>query len=425
MASFLRSGTFPMRTLHLMKGTKVREAIHLDASAVLVPYGEVRKLAAWDDTPTGANIPDDPGTSACGLVLDADVRPGAPVHYPDGTPLKEIAGLDAQESENARLCYSGVAEFGPDFICAMLTLVSGKLFVPFGRYEVIPEVYSDSLPMFAATGSQGVSNTEFSIFPSRAELLFVDREELIELVTAFSQASDDVRRHLRVPLARLLRAREKAGDVDRAIDLHIAFEALLGRPKSHERQRRAAWLYAETAGEVQFVKRTIQEFSAHRNLIVHGEPFAENPELVAKAESILVLCIKWIIRNRRIPLWSQESSSMGNPPVADPGSLLSIKHDTTSWSVAQAREIDEALSQFWMARVSTKSASDAPPDSEDGGGCPAATHGVGQRPDWYELKAAHPYWQDAVETGDKARTFHCEADVQRHLRLWREALAKL
>lgn len=185
LVSFLGTGTFPMRTLHLLKGARVPEPMQLDASAQLVPYSTALKLAAVEDgPPMSAKFPTDPDVGACGLILDTAVRPGAAVYHPDGTSLKEVASLGVQKEERPRLLYSGVAEFGHDFICVMLGLISEKLFLPFSSYEIIPEVYSDSLPMFASTGSRVVTNVEFPIFTPRDELAFVDREELIRLVTA-------------------------------------------------------------------------------------------------------------------------------------------------------------------------------------------------------------------------------------------------
>ena len=424
LGSFLHTGTFPMRTLHFLKGAKVPEPIQLDASARLVPYAVAQKLSeAYAGATTSAEIPTNPDVGACALILDAAVRPGAATHPRDRASLDEVAGKGIGEEERPCLLYSGVAEFGHDFICVMLSLVSGKLFLPFSSYEIIPEVYSDSLPMLASTGSRVVTNVDFPIFPSRAELTFVDREELVQLVAAYSHAPEHVRRHLHVPLARLRSAKEKADDVDRAIDIQIAFEALLSRPTSHERQGRAAWLYAETPDEVEFVKRTIREFSAHRNSIVHGKPFTENPELVGQAESILVVCIKWIIRNQRIPCWASEMTSpMGNPRIDDPSSIRSRKHDTTSWTVAEACLIDEALSEYWQWRLEAGPPTEMPNTSGIENAGRSAKRNTLAQPNWSELLAAHPYRREAVEAGDKARMFHCEADIERHLRLWREAL---
>ncbi len=422
LATFLRTGTFPMRILHLLKGTKVPEAIQLDSSAQLVPYATALNQVTLLDNSLLADtkIPTDPNLDACGLLLDAAVRPGAPVHHTDDT------SLGVQEEEYPRLLYSGVAEFGHDFICVMLGLISGKLFLPFSHYEIIPEVYSDSLPMFASTGSTSVTNVEFPIFHSRNELTFVDCTELIRLVTAYSQAPEHVRRHLHIPLARLRHAKEKAGDADRAIDLHIAFEALLGRPTSRERQRRAAWLYAETPDEVKFVKGTIQKFSAHRNRIVHGKSFSENPQLVSQAESILIVCIKWIIRNQRIPCWTKEiTSPMGNPQIKNPGLIRSHKHDTTSWTVTEAHVIDKALSKYWQAKLVAGSLFEAPADKGSENALHAITHSGIAEPNRSDLMAVHPYWRTAVETNDKAKLFHCETDVEKHLSLWKQALAEL
>lgn len=162
LGAFLNTGTFPMRTLHFLKGAKVPEPIQLDPSARLVPYTAALKLSeAYDGATTSAEIPTNPSMGACALILDAAVRPGAAAHPRDGASPDEVARMGIGEEERPSLLYSGVAEFGHDFICVMLSLVSGKLFLPFSSYEIIPEVYSDSLPMLASTGSRIVTNVEF------------------------------------------------------------------------------------------------------------------------------------------------------------------------------------------------------------------------------------------------------------------------
>lgn len=296
LAAFLDTGTFPVRTVHFVKGPRVPNPIDLDVKCRLVPYSTVVETAgrAIADSPSN-RIPLDARIAACGLVITTALRPGT------------VADLrpDAVEKQ-VRLEYEGIAKFGPDFICAMLGVVTRRALYPFCHVEIVEDVYSDTLPMNAGRGGYSAENVEFPIFPSEDRLTEVDRTELVSLVTAFAETSDGVRKHLMIPLARLRMAMTRREYVDRCIDLCVALEALVGDWHLKGFSERVAWVYSQVSGDYDGTRRTMKNFHRHRGKIVHAQPFKERPELVEKAMSILIDCIKWVVRTGRIPDWKTE-----------------------------------------------------------------------------------------------------------------------
>lgn len=296
LADFLKTGTFPVRTLHFVKGPRVTDPIDLDAKCRLVPYSTVVELAgrAITEIP-GHRIPLDSGVSGCGLVITSALRPGT-----------DAALRPGAVERRARMEYEGIARFGPDFICAMLGVVTRRALYPFCHVEMMDDVCSDTLPMISSRGGYSANNVEFSIFPTEDHLTDVDRDELVSLVTAFAAASDEVRRRMMIPLARLRMAMTRREYADRCIDLCVALEALVGDGRKKEFSERVAWIYSQKSGDYQDTKRKMKTFRGHRGRIVHAQPFDERPEMVEEAMSILIECIKWIVRNRRIPDWKAE-----------------------------------------------------------------------------------------------------------------------
>ena len=283
LGSFLHTGTFPMTTVHLLKGTQVPEPIPLDASAQLLPYSSGLSIRpAWDLSPW-PNIPTALDTAACALALRTDVRPGTGEERPD-------------------LRYSGVAEFGHDLICVILCLVSGKLFVPFAHRELVPDIYCDTLPMIANSRGVQVQNVEFPVLPSRQELVSVDSGEVRRLVSCYAGAPKDVQDRMSRALAWLRSATGRFGWVPgHAVDTHTGLEVLFGRAQRRFLPHRAAALYSDIRKEQKFAKRTVANLSKHRNDIVHGKAFQEQPELVEDAKSVLTRCLKWVASNQRLP----------------------------------------------------------------------------------------------------------------------------
>lgn len=93
---------------------------------------------------------------------------------------------------------------------------------------------------------------------------------------------------------------------DRCIDLCVALEALVGDWRLKGFSGRVAWVYSRAGGNHDWAKATMKRFHGHRGRIVHAQPFEEKPELVGDAMAILIDCIKWVVRNKRIPDWDTE-----------------------------------------------------------------------------------------------------------------------
>lgn len=296
LAAFLDTGTFPVRTVHFVKGPTVPNPIDLDVNCRLVPYSKVVEIAgrAIADSPDN-RIPLDPGTAGCGLVITTALRPGTVADLRPGAVEKRV-----------RLEYESIAKFGPDFICAMLGVVTRRALYPFCHVEIVEDIYSDTLPMNEGRGGYSAENVEFSIFANEDQLTKIDRAEFVSLVTDFAEASDSVRRHLMIPLARLRMALTRREYVDRCIDLCVALEALVGNWHLKGFSERVAWVYSRVLGDYDGTRSTVKSFHRHRGRIVHAQPFSEKPELVEAATSILIECIKWIVQNRRIPDWETE-----------------------------------------------------------------------------------------------------------------------
>ena len=293
LADFLNTGTFPVRTVHFVKGPRVPNPIDLDAKCRLVPYSTVVEIAGRSiaDSPDN-RIPLDAGVAGCGLVITTALRPGTDAALRPGAVEKSV-----------RLEYEGIAKFGPDFICAMLGVITRRALYPFCHVEIVEDVYSDTLPIMSSRGGYSADNVEFAIFPSEDQLTEVDTDELVSLVTAFAETSDNVRRHLMIPLARLRTAMTRREYVDHCIDLCVALEALAGDWHLKGFSERIAWVHSQVSGDYDGTRRTMKKLHGHRGRIVHAQPFNERPELVKEATSILIECIKWVVQNRRIPDW--------------------------------------------------------------------------------------------------------------------------
>ena len=303
-AGFLNSGTFPLKTVHLVKGPRVPNPIDLDPNCQLVPYATVAAMIGPSivDSPSDIRIPLDAAADGCGLIITTALRPGASRVLLGGATVEDQIG----DGERARLEYKGIAKYGPDFICAMLGVVTRKAFYPFCHVELVEDVYSDTLPMNAGRGGYSAENVEFPIFPSEDQLTEVDRTEFVSLVTAFAETSDSVRQHLMIPLARLRMAMTRRDHFDRCIDLCVALEALVGDWHLKGFSERIAWMYSHVSGDYDAALRTAKGFHGHRGRIVHAQPVKERPELVEEAMSILIDCIKWVVRQGRIPDWKTE-----------------------------------------------------------------------------------------------------------------------
>lgn len=138
LADFLTAGTFPVRTVHLLKGPRIANPIDLDGNCQLVPYATALEISGVGgriaDSPSDTRIPLDANADGCGLVVTAVLRPGAS----EVMLLNSTAREDVEES--ARLEYEGLSRFGPDFTCAMLSVVTRRAFNPFCHIQVTEDI---------------------------------------------------------------------------------------------------------------------------------------------------------------------------------------------------------------------------------------------------------------------------------------------
>ena len=77
LSSFLETGTFPMTTVHFLKGVRVPEAIELDQDCLLVPYAEALSLATGlhDRPPSDMRFPTQSRTANATIASDRGLRP--------------------------------------------------------------------------------------------------------------------------------------------------------------------------------------------------------------------------------------------------------------------------------------------------------------------------------------------------------------
>lgn len=313
LASFLATGTFPVITVHLVKGPRIADDITLDAGCRLVPYATAIDIfgESLTDSRLDHRIPLDGYAPACGLLLTTALRPGTdPAMHGDAEPA---AATHQDPGRATRPEYEGIAKFGPDFICAMLGVVTRRPLYPFCHTQIVGNAYSDALPMLPPGGGLSVTNIEFSIFPTRDVLTNagIDKDELVSLVSAFVEASEDVQRYLTLPIVwfrAALAAAARHEHVDRCITLWVAFEALFKTQKKEEVVKRAARICSDVFPDA---KKRIEEFYDQRTRIIHCRPFTERVELANKAEDVLITCIKRVIIHQRVPDWTGEQPLEG------------------------------------------------------------------------------------------------------------------
>ena len=419
---FLESGSLPITLVFLLAGTRVSREVALDDHNKLIPASDALEVIRASSPNVPEWVPLDSNMSMCALVVQTTVRPGT--SGPDH-PVAPVADL------------KDLAEIGTDALCGFLTLISRRPFHPFAQTHIIDRAIIDTLPVAEhfPVGGWGVVNHLVPLLPSEASLPYLDTHGLQSVVEGYRAAGEEVRRRLHIPLARFRAATARLDYTDRCIDLAIAFEAMLTtRPERHITKRlaeRAAWLYAETEQERSWATERVRRFYRHRSDIVHGEPVSADSDLYSDAESIFIVCLRNIVARQAYPAWDSidAASTLDNPATADPSSILSVKHDTTSWTIGELKSIDDALSSHWQDVLD-------PLPTGPGNGMihtydvPAAVADLERSGEPYvvadpiRLRDVHPMWREVTEHGDEARIWHCGEDIRRHVRLWTEGALK-
>ena len=293
LSEFLQTGSFPMTTVHLVKGPGVSHPIDLDAHACLVPYGTALSLMKRGGTPFDQRLPGQSDGDACGLVLQGRLHPGT-------------------EKWRPSLARQGVARFGPDLICLVLGLLTKRAFHPFSTFEIIPDIYSDTLPMSAGTGSQSMEQIEFPVLTSETKLELSDKGSLIQLVELLADVPDDLRVRIGSTLDKLRSARSRRAEYDQVTHLHTAFETLLGPIGWKQNKARTIAQRAASLCKDDHVGETMERLSSLRNKMIHGESPLEDllrrptdPSLINRAMAVLGTCIKRIIQNPQLADWGR------------------------------------------------------------------------------------------------------------------------
>lgn len=419
--NFLTTDSFPTRLIFLLVGVKVSKEIVLDNHCKLIPADDALSLV--NQSPISDLLPAsiDKDYLGCALIIDTNIQPGT---------------WDADRDMAPSVHLQGVAKEDIDLLCGILTLVSQRQFHPISLTHIIDQAIVDTLPIVgnSTVGGLTVLNHLVPFLPSDSILPYLDTQELRSLVSSCAACSNNVKRRLQIPISRFQSTTGRMSHVDSCIDLAIAFESMLmsknERSISKRLAERAAWLYSETKNERSLVNREMQAFYAHRSAIVHGDQVPEDVDLYLRAQSIFVVCLKNIIKRKAIPDWDTISiaTTIGNTEVKNPATLLSAKHDATSWTIGELEHIDEALSKSWKSTLQTA--------QTGGSGGITHTYDVSatisefkNRDEPYifadpeRLRGAHPYWPGASNSNDEVRMWHCNNDIKRHVDSWVEAAA--
>ena len=414
----LEHDSLPMTLVYLLAGTKVAGEITLDEQTRLIPAQEALAIVDKASPIPAHPVELDPDMAGCGLLTEVNVLPGTWTPDHNVAPFVELQGL---------------ANVGVDILCGLLTLIARRPFRPFASTHLVEQAIIDTLPItdHSQAGGWTLQNHLVPFLRGGSVQPFLDTRGLRATIAGFRLLDEEVRRRLHLPMLRFQSAKARLEQVDRYIDLAIAFRGMLTTQNEHHIAQllteRAAWLYAETEQERAWAEDRMRTFYRHQSDILHCEPVDVDASLYADVESIFIVCLRKIIACQSYPDWGVTNMAGTLASSADdPASILSAKHDSTSWTVGQLEQIDDALSSHWRAVLDS-----LPPGSRGGTththNVAAATSELEARGEAYvvadphALRDAHPMWTGTSERGDEARIWHCGEDIRRHIRLWIDA----
>ena len=273
------------------------------------------------------------------------------------------------------------------------------------------------------------------ILPSKLPLQYLNVQELRNIINGFLASDADLQNHLLLPLERFQLATLRLNHADKCIDLAIALESLLSNNyKKNWRKwmpHRAAWLYAETKKEKTWAERKMIEFYTHRSQIVHNRKTQEEEDLFLEAQSIFIVCLNDLLKQKSVPNWNfvDREATFRNREVHDSNMLLSAKHDPTSWTIGELKQIDDQLSQYWNSTLAGLQGTDKGGLQYKGDADRFIAEFEAEnipyvRVSRKELFRIHPFWEVTLGDKNEARKWHCKNDVERHVNLWTEAAAR-
>ena len=437
---FALHGMIEVRSFYLLKGLPVSNAKPLDDYCTLLPYREALQKVNADrsapDMMVSRYWPPESADSVC--MLEAKSF--------------EFRGLAANEFERR---VSLLLQCGPETLALILGLVWGTGFRVFGNWHGVAEAVGATLPFFHTTASRGGGSKQALLTLPGFRLPSTNRPlndaELAELIGKYTVLSEQAQRVLNLTLRRLRDSTERIELEDRVIDVCIALEALFMETGEYKNQhdliaRRGSWHFADSRAERDQTRAVLKAFYKHRSEIVHGDTSAiPTPEeghqrreqvgdLLANGENVVRASLKTMISEGRPQHWedSKNPKSIRRDPPRAEADIPSVKSESLSWSLAEQKEIDQALEAVWRPEVDK--APPPPPDAVS-----VAHQGINaeaiercrQQGIPYiisvpiRLYMAHPKWpKQEGDPLDERTKYYCEKDVERHLQRWQEAAAE-
>ena len=441
-SEFASHGLIEIHSIHLLKGPPIHQVKRLDDYCTLLPYREaLRRVDTQSASPPTlrSQWPSERADNVCALECRSFVNRTV---RGDG----DIRHIDSPQYTSPLL------RFGTETLALMLGLVWGYGFRVFGHWHNVLATAADTVPFsYYATSAPGGGDQRVVLVlqgygpTGKKRPLAVD--ELSDLVERYAGLPEQSRRILELAMRRLRDNTERMEHEDRVIDVCVALESLFmedGEDWNHNKliRRRASWYYADSGREREQTRRLLKEFYDHRSDIVHGKtsdsPSQEDRQrhsrLLADVTNVLRASIKSMICEGRPGSWeeSKDARTIRHDPPRPDSEIPSVKSDSLSWTVAEQREIDDALEAVWKPTV--EAAPTAAPGAE------SIIH-MGVTPDRVEpyrtkgipyvirhparLYMAHPKWPKAASDDlDERVEYYCERDVERHMLEWQKAASE-
>lgn len=433
---FAAHGMIEVRSFYLLKGASVSSAKPLDDYCTLLPYREALQkvdtqlsLQPWA---LDSHWPPEQTTNVCALE----------------TRSFERRGLAANEFERR---VSHLLQCGLETLALIFGLVWGKGFRMFGSCHSVIEPVAATLPFFHSNSSTGRGTLQIELpilhSPSNSTPRPLNNTELIDLIDKYSVLPEETHRVLSLALRRLRECTERMNIEDKIIDLSIVLEALFSKGSEAIRETvasRGSWYFSDSSKERIQTYKLLQKFYDERSHIIHGnvsrtlarEQRREQTrqDILADIENVVRASIKTMISEGRPQDWeeSKDPKAIRYDPPRAATEIPSMKSDSLSWTVAEQKEIDQALQAVWKPEVDRAPA--PPPDA-----APVVHQGVNaeeierceQQGIPYvvsvpiRLYMAHPRWPNQEgDPVDQRTKYYCRKDVERHLRRWQKAASE-
>ena len=432
---FSGHGMIEVRSFYLLKGLPVLNAISLDDYCNLITYPEaLQKIAE--------------ASSVGSLTEDRSWPPEC---------ADNVCVLEARSFEHRRInanyvdrWVSRLLQCGTETLFLILGLVWGTGFRVFGGWSGVAEPVAATLPFFGAAASEGRWSRQalltLSGFRRPSSNRPLNEVEVLELTVKYATLPEGTGRVLALAMRRLRDGTERIELEDRVIDVSIALEALFMEGEQWDQKRlvsrRASWYFADSLQEREQTRTRLKEFYDERSDIVHGKtpvnltPAEENQRWsrLAAVEDVVRASVKAMISEGRPPDWedSKDSRSIRHDPPRSETDIPSMKSESLSWTIAEQKQIDQALEAVWKPEID---AAPAPsPNAEvvvhQGINAEAIEQCREQGIPYVisvpiRLFMAHPKWpQREGHPVDERTKYYCEKDVERHMRRWQEAAAE-